>query len=119
MSSSFNRLKRSAERPRSSYNDIPVVGRRSRSGVVIQCQFCPGQAFRRSTLRSEDFRELFLMRYPVRCLRCSQRQLVSFAIASISLPSNVKHPRHARTEQSGTKSWKEPTQARSPETTDE
>ena len=30
------------------------------------------------------------MRYPVRCLRCSQRQLVSFTLAGISLASHVR-----------------------------
>ncbi len=64
-----------------------------RSGVPIRCQYCIGQSFRRSRLRSNDFRSLILMRYPVRCLRCSQRQLVSFTIAGISLASHVRPQR--------------------------
>ena len=64
-----------------------------RAGVPIRCQFCVGQKFRRSRLRSNDFRSLLLMRYPVRCLRCAQRQLVSFTIAGISLASNVRPQR--------------------------
>lgn len=67
-----------------------------RGGVPIRCQFCVGQKFRRSRLRSDDFRSLLLMRYPVRCLRCSQRQMVSFTIAGISLPSHVRPQRKRR-----------------------
>jgi hypothetical protein len=36
------------------------------------------------------------MRYPVRCLRCGQRQMVSFTVASVSVPSHVKQKRHRR-----------------------
>ncbi len=64
-----------------------------RAGVPIRCQYCVGQKFRRSRLRSNDFRSLLLMRYPVRCLRCAQRQLVSFTIAGISLASHVRPQR--------------------------
>ena len=60
-------------------------------GIQIQCQFCVGRNFRRSRLRTMDVKELLLMRYPVRCLRCSQRQMVSFSVAGISVPSSVKH----------------------------
>ncbi len=70
-----------------------------RGGVPIRCQFCIGQSFRRSRLRSDDFRSLLLMRYPVRCLRCSQRQLVSFTIAGISLASHVPPQRRRRSMQ--------------------
>ncbi len=67
-----------------------------RGGVPIRCQYCIGQKFRRSRLRAEDVRSLLLMRYPVRCLRCSQRQLVSFTIAGISLASHVRPQRKRR-----------------------
>jgi hypothetical protein len=77
------------------------------SGVSIQCQFCPGQGFRRSTLRAEDLKDIFLMRYPVRCLRCSQRQLVSFTVAGVSIPSHVKQ-RRAKQIVSQQKHWSEP-----------
>lgn len=63
----------------------------SSSGIPIQCQFCVGRAFRRSRLRPSDLSQLFLMRYPVRCLRCSQRQMVSFTVAAVSVPSHVHH----------------------------
>ena len=47
------------------------------------------------------------MRYPVRCLRCSQRQLVSFTVAGISVPSHVKQ-RRARQMVAQHKNWSEP-----------
>ncbi len=63
----------------------------SAGGISIQCQFCVGRNFRRSRWRKGDLKHLLLMRYPVRCLRCSQRQWVSFSVAGISLPSHAKH----------------------------
>jgi hypothetical protein len=82
-------------RPHSSYSagDEVLLGVHAGKGVSIQCQFCPGQGFRRSTLRAEDLKDIFLMRYPVRCLRCSQRQLVSFTVAGVSIPAHVKQRR--------------------------
>jgi hypothetical protein len=74
-------------------------------GIPIHCQFCSGQAFRRSRLRGADVMDLLLMGYPVRCLRCGQRQLVSFTIAGISVPSHVKQ-RRARLAHPGP--WTEP-----------
>jgi hypothetical protein len=73
------------------------------SGIPLNCVFCPGQSFRRSRLRSKDLKFLLLMRYPVRCLRCSQRQLVSFTLAAISVPSHIKQ-RKARKD-SQPKQW--------------
>ncbi len=67
-----------------------------RGGVPIRCQFCIGQKFRRSRLRTEDIRSLLLMRYPVRCTRCAQRQLVSFTVAGISLASSARPQRKRR-----------------------
>jgi hypothetical protein len=87
---------------RSSY-----FGTGSRDGVAIQCQFCIGQSFRRSSLRLEDLTQLFLMRYPVRCLRCNRRQLVSFAVAGISLSSKTKPRRRKRNADAAT-NWTEP-----------
>jgi hypothetical protein len=83
-------------RPHSSHSRTPYLGSDPRNGVPIRCQFCSGQTFRRSTLRGDDFTDILLMRYPVRCLRCSQRQLVSFTIASLSLSSSVKPRRKHR-----------------------
>lgn len=77
-----------------------------RIGAPIYCQFCPGQDFRRSRLRSGDLRHLLLMRYPVRCLRCGQRQVVSFTVAGLSLSSSTRQPRPQRRERE--KNWTEP-----------
>jgi hypothetical protein len=87
-------------------NETVATAERIASGVPIHCNFCPGQSFRRSRVRSKDLKHLLLMRYPVRCLRCSQRQLVSFTLAAISVPSHVKQ-RKARKE-SQPKQWSEP-----------
>jgi hypothetical protein len=53
-----------------------------------------------------DLKEIFMMRYPVRCLRCSQRQWVSFALAGISVPSHVKQRRARHASQQ--KHWTQP-----------
>ena len=71
--------------------DVLAEAQRASGGIAIQCQFCVGRNFRRSRLRRTDIKQLLLMRYPVRCLRCSQRQMVSFSVAGISIPSHAKH----------------------------
>ena len=78
-----------------------------RNGEAIKCVFCPHQQFRRSRLRTDDIQQLLQLRYPVRCLRCGERQYSSFTVAAISLPSTTKHPRrrHRLQEQ---KNWVEP-----------
>jgi hypothetical protein len=86
----YGRYRRRKEHPNSTHGRTPYLGLDPRNGVPIQCQYCSGQTFRRSTLRGDDFTDILLMRYPVRCLRCSQRQLVSFTVASLSLSSSVK-----------------------------
>jgi hypothetical protein len=58
-------------------------------------------------VRTDDLRQLLFMRYPVRCLRCAQRQLVSFTVAALSLSSSTKQPRPKRRE-SHEKNWTEP-----------
>jgi hypothetical protein len=104
-----NLQQRSSMRPHSPYDEALYAASHVGSGVSIQCQYCPGQTFRRSRLRAQDLKHLFFMRYPVRCLRCGQRQTVSFTVAGISVPSHVKQ-RRARTlgEQ---KHWAEPMKA--------
>ena len=82
----------------------------SGQAVSIQCQYCSGQSFRRSRLRTEDFWQILMMRYPVRCMRCSQRQMVSFTVAGISLSSLTHHPRPVRTEDTW-KHWTEPSES--------
>ena len=81
---------RAAER-RDTPADVLAEAQQASGGIAIQCQFCVGRNFRRSRLRRTDLKQLLLMRYPVRCLRCSQRQMVSFSVAGISVPSHVKH----------------------------
>jgi hypothetical protein len=95
-SDEFGSRRRRKERPHSSHSHTPYLGLDPLHGVPIQCQFCSGQTFRRSTLRGDDFTEILLMRYPVRCLRCGQRQLVSFTVASLSLSSSIKPRRRHR-----------------------
>ncbi len=102
---------RTRQRPHSSYNDdiyrdVPIA-----NGVPLRCQFCSGQTFRRSSLRLSDFTQIFLMRYPVRCVRCSQRQMVSYTVAGISIPSSVKPQRPTSTP----KHWAEPTNSNTPQ----
>jgi hypothetical protein len=91
----FETTRRRKERPHSS-RKTPYLGLDPLNGVPIQCQFCSGQSFRRSTLRGDDFTQLLLMRYPVRCLRCGQRQLVSYTVASLSISSSIKPRRRHR-----------------------
>ena len=107
--------KRRSMRAHSSFSETDnlFMGVHAGSGVSIQCQFCPGQGFRRSTLRAEDLKDLFLMRYPVRCLRCSQRQVVSFTIAGISVPSHVRQ-RRAKHLVMQHQHWSEPTATERP-----
>jgi len=92
----YESSRRRKERPHSTHSHTPYLGVDPYHGVPIQCQFCSGQSFRRSTLRSDDFSEILLMRYPVRCLRCGQRQMVSYTIASLALSSSIKPRRRHR-----------------------
>ncbi len=102
--------KRTSVRPHSSYDAGFDTGSHPGGGVAIQCQYCPAQAFRRSRLRMPDLKHLFFMRYPVRCLRCGQRQTVSFTVAGISVPSHVKQ-RKARSDMQREKYWAGPMKA--------
>jgi hypothetical protein len=111
----FGGKSRRKERSRSSKSHTSYFGDEPRKGVPIQCQYCSGQTFRRSTIRSEDLTEILLMRYPVRCLRCSQRQMVSFTIASLAISSSVKPSRKPRTLNASSQ-WKEPAGVSGPDT---
>src|SRR5207248_481855 len=51
----FDGQRRRKEHPHSSHTHTPYLGLDPRNGVPIQCQFCSGKAFRRSTLRGDDF----------------------------------------------------------------
>lgn len=90
------RSRRGSERVHSSYSGSTWSETYHGNGIAIQCQYCPAQSFRRSSVRARDLQDIFFMRYPVRCLRCGQRQMVSFTVASVSVPSHVKQKRHRR-----------------------
>ena len=83
---------------------MPYLGADPYHGIPVQCQFCSGQAFRRSSLRGDDFTQIMLMRYPVRCLRCGQRQLVSYTVASLAYSSSFK-PRRRHRPVDASKRW--------------
>jgi hypothetical protein len=100
----YKSSRRRVEHPHSSHKRTPYLGVDPYHGVAIQCHFCSGQDFRRSTLRSDDFTSILLMRYPVRCIRCGQRQMVSYTIASLSLSSSVK-PRRKHRPHDPSKRW--------------
>ncbi|MBB5340349.1 hypothetical protein [Tunturiibacter gelidoferens] len=106
--------KQSSRRRHSSQTRAPYLGTESRSGAPIRCQYCSGQSFRRSTLRSQDLTEILFMRYPVRCLRCSQRQLVSFTVAGLSISSSIKIKKRG-SRNSLPVQWKDPFKDRSGE----
>jgi hypothetical protein len=91
-----NELEKPRRRRDHPHTRTPYLGLDPFHGVPIQCQFCSGQNFRRSSLRSDDFSQILLMRYPVRCLRCGQRQMASYTIASLALSSSIKPRRRHR-----------------------
>ena len=49
---------------RQSPHKTPYLGLDPYNGVAIQCQFCSGQDFRRSTLRAEDLAKSFSCAFP-------------------------------------------------------
>jgi hypothetical protein len=49
------------------------------------CQFCRSRKFLRSGVRGADIAAILLLHYPVRCLRCRQRQFTDFLTASMAL----------------------------------
>lgn len=50
--------------------------------LVLQCPTCYGTKFRLSQRRLEDIFYLLLLRYPVRCRKCSARVYVDRAFAN-------------------------------------
>lgn len=74
------------------YEDRPVV---ELSQGTVACPFCGNGNFRRSRLRFSDLLEMLLLRYPVRCTRCSQRQFVEISIALLSFAPKHVGPRPA------------------------
>jgi hypothetical protein len=60
---------------------------------VVACTFCGHARFRRSRLRFHDLAELLMLRYPLRCMRCSQRQYNAVNVALLSMPPRSKSGR--------------------------
>jgi DNA-directed RNA polymerase subunit RPC12/RpoP len=103
----FNRDTRGKQHAHSSHNNALYGDLSTTSAVPLRCQYCSHQNFRRSSLRSSDLKQIFLMRYPVRCLRCGQRQMVSFTVAGISLPASGRTQKDSF-EVPSSKHWTEP-----------
>ncbi len=103
----FDRDSRGKHPAHSSHNNAIYGDVSTSSAVPLRCQYCSHQNFRRSSLRSSDLKQIFLMRYPVRCLRCGQRQMVSFTVAGISLPPSSRTQKDSF-EVPGSKHWTEP-----------
>lgn len=81
------------------YQERPTV--ELRKGAV-GCPFCGNAHFRRSRLRFTDLAEVLMLRYPVRCTRCSQRQYTDLYIAMLSASPKFRGERLAQ----GQDSWK-------------
>jgi DNA-directed RNA polymerase subunit RPC12/RpoP len=111
-SDQVDRNPRSEHGAQSSKNQAVHSEVSATSGVPIRCQYCSYQNFRRSSLRPPDLSQILLMRYPVRCMRCGQRQMVSFTVAGLSLPPSSKPHRSFETPTS--KHWTEPHSDRGP-----
>jgi DNA-directed RNA polymerase subunit RPC12/RpoP len=109
----IDRNARSEHRARPSQNQTVYSDASATSGVPVRCQYCSYQNFRRSSLRPPDLSQILLMRYPVRCMRCGQRQMVSFTVAGLSLPPSSKPQRSFETPTS--KHWTEPTSGNAPQ----
>lgn len=81
------------------YQDRPTV--ELRRGAV-GCPFCGNGQFRRSRLRFTDLAEMLMLRYPVRCTRCSQRQFTDLYIAMMSYAPKYRGEKLTQ----GQDSWK-------------
>ncbi len=69
---------------------------------VIACQFCAFTRFRRSRVRLGDLSEFALLRMPVRCMRCNQRQYQSVLTTALAVGPKSHGPRLAK----GNDTWK-------------
>jgi ribosomal protein L37E len=63
------------------YAERPVL---QRARGVVACAFCGNPQFRRSRLRASDIPELLMLRYPLRCTRCGQRQYNNLYVALLA-----------------------------------
>ena len=71
--------------PKESEAWTPASSRKAPPGV-LGCNFCANTKFRRSRVRLPDLAELLMLRYPLRCTRCNQRQYGFFVTAAYALP---------------------------------
>ncbi len=69
-----------------AYSETPVVD--EQSGRT--CTFCGNAGFRRSRLRFTDLLQLVMLKFPVRCTRCGQRQYVAYGVASVAQPAKAQ-----------------------------
>jgi DNA-directed RNA polymerase subunit RPC12/RpoP len=111
-SDQLDRNARSEHGAHSSQTQAVYSDASATSGVPIRCQYCSYQNFRRSSLRATDLTQILLMRYPVRCTHCGQRQMVSFTVAGLSLSPSSKP--HRSFETPASKHWTEPHSDRGP-----
>ncbi|MEZ2347861.1 hypothetical protein [Terriglobus sp. RCC_193] len=86
------------------YKERPTI--ELKQGVVA-CPFCGNPQFRRSRLRFSDLLEILMLRYPVRCTRCAQRQFTDIYVAMMSYPPKHHGGRSAQDETSW-KNWTGP-----------
>ncbi len=80
------------------YTERPMLELREGS---LACDACGYSRFRRSRIRFGDVKELVMMRFPMRCLRCGKREYHDFALAMLSGRSKE----HGRLSE-GTDTWK-------------
>jgi hypothetical protein len=73
-----------------AYQEHPVI---ELAEGVLGCEFCGYNRFRRSRLRFPDLFELFRLRYPMRCMRCSQRAYHDVNLALLSVGPKTHGPR--------------------------
>ena len=56
---------------------------------ILRCHFCGGASLRRSRFRATDLPWVLVLRWPVRCRRCSKRQFVFFIDARRIIAANT------------------------------
>ncbi|HEY5329369.1 MAG TPA: hypothetical protein VIJ79_05765 [Acidobacteriaceae bacterium] len=78
--------------------------------TLRRCHFCGGSSLRRSRLRATDVPWLLVLRWPVRCRRCSKRQHVFLTDARRIIAASAPHT----PKQSSKDSWQSFTANESP-----
>jgi hypothetical protein len=74
---------------RANSTGTPAAGLTKRTGRI--CRFCNIGLLRRSRMRPTDLPWLLVLRWPVRCLRCSKRQYLLWHRAMQVLSSHTPH----------------------------